>query len=673
MKIRSPSTLRNLFRQGAVVVAVLASLSAIAPLAAAASDSANRKLYQQTRDQLQRGEITRAQAGLKQLQKQNYPLTPYLELSLLTRQLDGLPQREVDNFVARHPDSVPADRLQAQWLAVLMRRQDWGDYLRYFDQLYPDPDKASTVQRCWRVQALHGSGRRDEAFAATEKLWLTPSSLPDACDKSFALWKQSGRRTETLVWQRLMLALERGDLALSRYLGSELKEPQRSQGQRALQLLRDPAAIKRLWPDIARGSHASPLLAYGTKRLVRHDLDGAERLWQTLNQKKLLQPADSASVRNELGRHHIAGDGVDALPWLLQHDPNGEDSSLLEWRIRLALRKGDWLRAGEWMTKLPADIADTSRWRYWQARALAQQTEPEKLDQARRLLETLAAERSFYGFLAADRLQRPYQFNDRPLHPDASPAKVAKRADIRRAQEFYQLGEKWSAHSEWTRALGIMTVPEQQAAAQLATQWGWYDQAIRTANTSGGFDDLSARFPFAYRPQLEKAAKQSGLPLEWVYAITRQESAFMAGVKSGAGAVGLMQLLPGTARQVARSIKVPHKPGQLTDPAHNTLLGSNYLRQLQQRYDGNRILATAAYNAGPGRISRWLQEQPQKVGADVWIETIPYRETREYVQSVMAFSLIYGHRLGREDGKLLLADERIIGSSEKLVAKTEQP
>ncbi len=670
MKPSTPGALRRLCHRGALAIALLAG--AALP-AIAATDAASRKLYQQTRDQLQRGEITRAQSGIQQLRRRDYPLTPYLELTLLTRQLDGLSQREVDAFVARHPDSVPADRLQAQWLAVLARQQRWGDYLRYFDQLHADPAQASLVQRCWRLQALHGNGRRDDAFAATETLWLTPNSLPDACDKPFAQWKQSGLRSEALVWQRLLLALDRNDTALSRYLASELKGPLNTQGQRALQLLKDPLAIKRLWPDIARDRDASPLLAYGTRRLVRRDLDGAEQLWLKLKQQKLLKPADSASVRNELGRHRIAGSGVGALPWLLQHDPNGEDGTLLEWRIRLALRKGDWLRAGEWMAQLPADLADTPRWRYWRARALAQQTEPAQLDEARRMFETLATERNFYGFLAADRLQRPYEFNDRPLHPDTSPAKVSKRADVRRAQEFYLIGEQWSAHSEWTRALRTMSVPEQQAAAQLAMQWGWYNQAIRTATGSGGWDDLSTRFPLAYQPQLEKAAKRAELPLEWVYAITRQESAFMPAVKSSAGAVGLMQLLPGTARQVASKLQLPHHPGQLIDPTHNTQLGSAYLRQMYDRYGDNRILASAAYNAGPGRISRWLREQPQQVGADVWIETIPYRETREYVQSVLAFALIYNYRLGRDDGQLLLAHERVIGADDSLVARSEQP
>ncbi len=670
MKNPLSSALPRLFRRGALALVLL--LGVALPVAAA-PDAATRKLYQQTREQLQRGEIMRAQAGIKQLQRRDYPLTPYLELTLLTRQLDGLPQSEVDTFVARYPDSVPADRLQAQWLAVLVRQQRWRDYLHYFDALFDEPAKASLVQRCWRVQGLHATGRRDDAFAETRSLWLTPNSVPDACDKPFALWKQSGGRGDALVWQRLLLALDRGDVALSRYLGSELTGAQQTQAQRGLQLLRDPKTINRLWPDIARGPQASPLLGYGTRKLVRSDLDGAEQLWLKLNQQKLLQPADSAAVRSEIGRHRIASLGVGALPWLLQHDPNGEDSSLLEWRIRLALRKGDWLRAGEWMTQLPADLATTSRWRYWQGRALSQQTEPEKLDEARRLLEALAAERSFYGFLAADRLQRPYQFNDRPLHPDASPAKVAKRADILRAQEFYLLNEKWSAHSEWTRALSNMTVPEQQAAAQLAAQWGWYNQGIRTATSSGGWDDLSARFPLAYKPQLEKAAERANLPLEWVYAITRQESAFMPAVRSGAGAVGLMQLLPGTAKQVARKIQVPHHPNQLNDPSHNTQLGSAYLRQMYDNYGDNRILASAAYNAGPGRVSRWLREQPQQVSADVWIETIPYRETREYVQSVLAFALIYGHRLDRKGGKLLLAGERVIGSDDHQVAQSDQP
>jgi len=207
-----------------------------------------------------------------------------------------------------------------------------------------------------------------------------------------------------------------------------------------------------------------------------------------------------------------------------------------------------------------------------------------------------------------------------------------------------------------------MSPAEQQASALLAKEWGWHDQALRLAQITGGADDLDLRFPVVYKSMMTSAAKTNSLQTEWLFAVARQESAFMAEAQSPVGAMGLLQLMPATAKLVAKSLGVRFDPKLLIEPERNIPLGSKYLSDLLLRYNGNRVLATAAYNAGPGRVSRLLAQQTHPVSVDIWVETFPIRETREYIQSVLAFAVIYSERLGQPKTALVSSNERIIGA-----------
>lgn len=619
-----------------------------------------RALFLQTRDLLQRKQNDAAAAGVAALQ--NYPLLPYLQLQQLQNTLDQQSNQAIDTFLTRYDNTVVADQLRNQWLQQLALNGRWKDYLNYFRAI-----DASKLQQCWYLEALYRNNQNDTALQETGKLWLT-IDLPDACDDALQRWLDSNQRSEALVWKKLLLALERKQETLARALAVQIREPYKLQAEYALLLYRNPAALNDLLPQITQQPEASSVIATTLKNIARRDPLNATLLWQQIKNSGQLNGADSDAVRREIGRWQVAQFGFDALPWLQQFDPNGEDIYLAEWRARLALRGGDWPQIERLITQLPNELAQTSRWQYWRARAFAaQQDNAEKQKQAQEIFTALARERSYYGFLAADFLKTPYQFNDQRIPPSIAPDALLEQPALVRAREFYLLGENANARREWQYGSRQLNAAEKQSAALLAEQWGWYDQTIRTANQLGILNDLRLRFPIGFREHMQQAAQNTVLPPQWLFAITRQESAFMPDARSPVGALGLMQLMPDTARQVAKGLRTRINIDQLLQPDMNIRLGSNYLRELFDRYTGNRILATAAYNAGPNRISTLLKNQTGTLPADIWIEILPYRETREYVQNVLAFSVIYGQRLG-QPVSLLNASEQQIASTSPLTA-----
>ncbi|WP_168187724.1 transglycosylase SLT domain-containing protein, partial [Pseudomonas sp. HMSC75E02] len=280
-----------------------------------------------------------------------------------------------------------------------------------------------------------------------------------------------------------------------------------------------------------------------------------------------------------------------------------------------------------------------------QARTL-QLAQPQN-PQAMALYQPLARERDFYGFLAADRINAPYQLNNRPV--SISPQvmqRVRNAASTRRALEFYARGDVISARREWYYAARVFNRDELLAQARMAYDMQWYFPAIRAISQAQYWDDLDIRFPVAHRDSLLREARNRDLHPSWVFAITRQESAFMSDARSGVGATGLMQLMPATAKETSKKFGIPLAgPQQLIVPDLNIRLGAAYLSQVQGQFNGNRVLATAAYNAGPGRVRQWLKDA-RHLSFDVWVESIPFDETRQYVQNVLSYAVIYGQKIG---------------------------
>jgi soluble lytic murein transglycosylase len=275
------------------------------------------------------------------------------------------------------------------------------------------------------------------------------------------------------------------------------------------------------------------------------------------------------------------------------------------------------------------------------------------------LTQELALERDFYGFLASEKLEQKYSFNHRPLQVDnATSARVRAMPALQRARELYFHEFIVEANREWHAATREFDRAEWMAAARLTHQWQWHSRAIIAMARAEYWDDIVIRFPLAYQHSLKRAAQSSGVASPTLFAIARQESAFERHATSSAGAIGLLQIMPATARATARKFVIPYRNKmQLRDIETNLPIGSQYYKSLLTNFNNNRILATAAYNAGPDRVGKWLARSRGKLPFDIWVELIPFKETRGYVTNVLMYSAIYSHRLGI-DAPMLNASER---------------
>lgn len=575
----------------------------------------------------------------------DHPLYPYLLYADLAGGLDRASDQAIESFLERFPATPMAERLRSRYLARLASQGRWADYRR----LYRPDD--STERRCLYQRALLETGDPLQALAAEvlEPLWLVPRSQPAACDPLFAAWDGAGGITQDLVWKRIRLAMEAGEEGLARYLGRRLPDSERPWLERWLAVTARAQAL--LESPIADGHPMAPaILAQGIGRLARLELDRAAELLEAQGAILARDPvaADSAhrTVARALLRRDQGPDAGRALALWDRMSAGADNLGDQEERVRAAVRLGDWGRVADWIGRMPEGDEKADRWLYWLGRAQAALGLPEAAESS---FSRAAERRSLWAFLAADRLGLPYRLAQRavPAQPQRLERLEAHPA-LARIQALRRLGRQADMRREWRVLTRDLDPEDLMAAAALADRLGWHDQAIFTLARSGYWDDLGLRFPLSYRDLVAEQAWQTGVGADWIFAVLRQESVFAADVASSAGALGLMQLMPATARQVAQTL-TPSRPGpgraEVLDPELNIALGSNYLAWMRDRF-GHAALATAAYNAGPHRVARWLPQACME--ADLWILAIPFQETRGYVERVLAYRVIYGERLGLE-------------------------
>ncbi|WP_338580145.1 transglycosylase SLT domain-containing protein [Pseudomonas sp. ML2-2023-6] len=595
-----------------------------------------RQLYDQAKLALAKGDSGPYFQNASALR--TYPLTPYLAYDELTARLKSASNTEIEQFLAEHGDLPQANWMKLRWLRWLADRGDWATFEKYYD-----PKLNFTELDCLNGQYELQHNRKAEGYANAEKLWLVGKAQPAACDALFSQWAAEGQLTEKKRWQRVKLAAEARNYSLATSLANGLN----TLGPQA-RLMIDVAQKPDMLSQPSRFAPASEAMSdavgLGLRRLARQDPEKAAALLDTYATNMHFSRDEKVAIAREIGLTFARRYDSRGLDIMTKYDPELRDNTVTEWRLRLLLRLGRWEDAYQLTRKLPQDLATTSRWRYWQARSL-ELAEP-KNPQALALFKKVSNERDFYGFLAADRAQTPYQLNNKPLM--LSPQlikKVRNTAGVQRALEFHDRGQIVDGRREWYYVSRLFNRDEMVAQAKLAYDLKWYFPAIRTISQAQYWDDLDIRFPMAHRDTLVREAKLRGLHSSWVFAITRQESAFMDDARSGVGASGLMQLMPATAKETARKFNIPlASPQQVLNPDKNIQLGAAYLSQVHGQFNGNRVLASAAYNAGPGRVRQWLKGA-NHLGFDVWIESIPFDETRQYVQNVLSYSVIYGQKL----------------------------
>ncbi|WP_439888129.1 transglycosylase SLT domain-containing protein [Pseudomonas sp. MBLB4123] len=618
------------------LLSCLCLLAATLASAQAASLDQQRQYYDEAKRALAKGNSEPYRRYASALR--DYPLEPYLAYDELTARLKSASNDEIEKFLAEHGDLPQAGWMKLRWLRWLAERGEWQRFVNHYD-----PALNFTELDCLYGQYQLGHGLTAEGYATAEKLWLVGKSQPEACDRLFERWTAAGQLTEQKRWQRAKLAAEARNYGLAKYLIKSLPTLGR-QGQLLVEVAQKPLLLAQTARFAPADAAMADVVGLGLRRLARQDPEKALSLLDGYAQRMRFSSEEQVAIAREIGLTLAKRFDARALAVMAKYDPELRDNTVSEWRARLLLRLGRWDEAHRLTRQMPADLAQSSRWRYWQARSL-QLAQPNG-NGHQPLYQGLAKERDFYGFMAADQVKAPYQLNNKPLALDRNTLqKVRNAAGIRRALEFHARGQIVDGRREWYHVSRLFSREELVAQARLAYDQGWYFPAIRTISQAQYWDDLDVRFPMAHRSELTREAKKRGIHSSWVFAITRQESAFMADARSPVGAMGLMQLMPATAKETARRFGIPLSSPRLAyRPEVNIQLGAAYLSQIYGQFNGNRVLASAAYNAGPGRVRQWLRGADH-LAYDVWIENIPFDETRQYVQNVLSYAVIYGQKL----------------------------
>ncbi len=617
-----------------VAVLLLVALPARAFLVDAESQ---RRDYQAALAALRAGEITRFKKLRESLD--GYVLRGHLDYEYLKDRVEQAPAAELRAFLSESAHVPGSDAVRKRWLRLFVARGDWDGFLREYKDVDDDPEL-----QCLRLkQLLQSSEQQAALMQEIATLWRTGRRLPAGCDAVFDAWHKAGHMTAEQVWERIHLAMEARQLGLAGDLARYLDARDRIWVNRWTAMHRDPVTELDRINFPVETPVARMIVRHGIVRLGFRDVDEAMRRWDKLKDRYQFFGEDDNYVLRNLGILAAQEQLPSAVKLLARVSAEPGDETLQLWRVRAALRAGDWEAAKQFIAALPEDRRQKQEGRYWMARALEQTGQP---DDARALFQVLARERGYYGFLAADRIGVDYAMQHQAIV--ASPEEVSAmlaRPGVLAAQEFFAMGMLLEARRQWQWVIRHMNNREFAVAAVIAREWGWFDRAILTVSKSDHQDDLEIRFPLLYRDSIEASAVRHGVDPGWVYGVVRQESAFVADARSPVGALGLMQLMPATGMLTGQRLNLPIRGTQgILDVENNIKLGVGYLKDVLTRSGNHQALATAAYNAGPNRVTSWMP--PATLDADIWIETIPFNETRDYVKNVMAFTVVYDHRLG---------------------------
>ncbi len=562
-------------------------------------------------------------------------LAPYLEYWSLKLRLEEAGAPEVRAYLRRHAGSYTAERLRADWLKELGRRGDWQTF---------ELERAPLVQddleiRCYAWSARLARGEAD-AFDEAEAMWLEPKELPGGCAALADTMHEAGRLPPERIWARVRVLFESGQLAAAKRVLGYLPAGEAPEERQLSLAASSPQRLLARPPKDLERRQVREMVLFAFVRLARTDPRPAAEVLKGPLGAQL--PEDDARylwgrIAYEGARRHLR----EALDWYRAAGETALGDEKLAWKARAALRAPDWATVREAIDAMSVAARQDPAWSYWYGRALAAQGEAAG---ARAYFLRISGQPSFYGLLAAEELGEALAI-PQPFHAPGEAEVAAARAEpgIARALELIRLGLRTEGVREWIFAIRAMDDPQLLAAAEVARLAEVFDRAINTADKTARLHNYKVRFLAPFRDVFREQARSFELEEAWVLGLARQESRFIADATSSAGAKGLMQLMPATARWVARRVGIAYSRERVAEVRTNVTLGVRYLRYVLDEL-GHPVLALAAYNAGPSRARRWRDARPLE-GA-VYAETIPFNETRDYVKKVMANTVFYAMLLG---------------------------
>lgn len=571
-----------------------------------------------------------------------YPLYPYVELSLIKRNIAKRPVKEIKQFLTTYNELPIIHSLRIYALKAKYKSKQWQDVI----SLYRQGDKKQ--YHCMSLTAQYNANKNNrskqkELLKQVNKLWLYGRSLPKNCDLIIKHWQNANMQTSKITLERIKLTLMNHKGKLAKYLAKSLNKKDKRTYLYWKKLYNKPQLLSEAHYWNKRGHFPNVIMKIAIERLIRKSFDSSIDILPMIQKHIGFTNKTRHQLINKIALKAMIKNKKTSTYWLKKINWPLMTSAQQEQILRYVVGKNQWdtvkslYRQHSTTTEIPLV------WQYWYAHALEQTGFEEP---ANNLFKKIAKERRYYGFLASDKLGINYSLNHQNLIKDSSIIKQLNTNNyLIRAREFYLLKEDLSARREWYQLVKPLNEQQRIGASHIANQWGWHNRTIITLTMTKERDDLNLRFPIPYQSEFITQSTLNDMALSWPIAIARQESAFLTRATSSAGAKGLMQLLPSTAKIQAKKEGVSYKSStQLLKPAYNIKLGTAYLNEMLGLFDNNLAVAAAAYNAGPHRVKHWVKE---KLSQDQWVESIPYRETRNYVKNVLAYTVIYQHHLAQ--------------------------
>ena len=610
-------------------------LSHIGILAAGQED-----VFRAAHEAYRAGKVDRLAVHAKRLQ--NHVLTPYVDYYQLSLQLNDTDTKKVRAFLLRYKGSYIADRLRGEWLHILGKNQQWD----IFAEEYPLLVKSNNALLCYSLQQRLAA-KEDAALIEARPLWFVEYSMPESCTLIFDALIASGLILVEDIWTRIRMALAAGHTGVAKYINRHLPSNQTLNISKLNTAAKNPLRYLGQQQNNIKTRSDREIALYALLHLLRTDTNRAYANWVKI--KDQLTNADQSYFYGVLAYRAALRHDSRALDWFSEASKIKPSHSLsdtqLAWKTRAALRAGNWELVLQTIERMSTSAQQADTWRYWKARALKANA---KIVEANAILVPLSTEYDFYGQLAKEEMDAMLSMPVKPFETsDKEVAKIQQLSGIQRALTLFRLGLRSQAVREWNWAIRKFDDHQLLAAAKVAQLNDIYDRVISTAEKTAQHHDFNLRFLTPHRQEMRAILQQHTLDEAWVYGLIRQESRFIANIKSHAGAMGLMQVMPATAKWVAKKLGMQdYRSSLAVDISTNLKLGTYYLKHVLTSFDGQPLLASTAYNAGPSRAKRWRDSKSLE-GA-VYAETIPFRETRDYVKKVLNNAMYYAKLLDHD-------------------------
>ncbi|MDD9197267.1 murein transglycosylase [Aliivibrio sp. S3MY1] len=610
----------------------------------------SRAQYQEAKESLKGKDLEKYKKIRETLDE--YPLAPYLDYRELRMDLSSKTPDDIRLF--RHDNRTLSigNSLDYQYLVTLGLNERWADFIDYFPK-----EPSSKNLQCYYYQAKNELGDKNLAWKGAEKLWLTGSSVTYECDDLFKAWSDAGKLTDDLIIDRMLLVYKARNSSLFSYLEKMLSSDKaKKQAKDIVELFNDPDLLAEFSKTNKATDFTKQLTLISIEREARKNPEKAIEMLPHLVKKQKFSSTEQIAIKKKIVSTIMSTNSESLAAWRDGELELNPEDSFVERRIRVAIRAADWSDVDKWIGYLSSESKASLRWQFWKARI---ESENGEHDKAEARLQKLLGQRNFYSVAAASILGEPIQYPMDIAPKNIKSIKIKYKVELARIKELIAIDEIPTAKSEWEYLLTRVSKKEVKELASYAAQHRWHHFTVLATIEGRMWGYLSLRFPIAHQWWFGHYSKELGLDKITLMSLSRQESGLYAEAQSPVGARGLMQIMPATAKYTAKKIDYDRYEGvsSLNDVDVNIHIGSNYLKGLMDDYDGNRIFALAGYNAGPHRVKRWRAVSNEKLDAYAFIEAIPFKETRGYVQNILMFETYYRSLLG-EKGSFLSKKEQ---------------